>query len=83
MKNQSLFKSKRILIIGIGVLVFGLLFDLFWISIPPQNAPDYLIKERNDLYKILTSIYYFGGIILIFSLIKGIIKLVKKASSKS
>jgi hypothetical protein len=43
-KKKNIISSKPILFIGLGILVFGFLFDLLFINIPPQDAPDYLIK---------------------------------------
>ena len=73
-EKKSIIKTKPILFIGIGIMVFGFLFDIIYISIPPQDPPNYLIKERKELYETLSLIYYVGAFFLLISLINGIIK---------
>jgi Ca2+/Na+ antiporter len=67
-KKKNLFISKPILFIGLGILIIGFIYDIIFINIPPQDAPDYLIKERNELYKKLSIIYNTAYIALAISL---------------
>jgi hypothetical protein len=77
-KKKNLFISKPILFIGLGILIIGFIYDIIFINIPPQDAPDYLIKERNELYKKLSIIYNTAYIALAISLIKGAVEFVIK-----
>lgn len=77
-KKKSLFKSRPILLIGIGILILGFIYDVMYINIPPQDPPAYLIKERQELYKTLTIIYNSGYFILVTSLLKGLMTFINK-----
>ncbi len=74
-------KPIVIIIIGLAILAGGFLFSVLFLNIPPQDPPDWLIKERIELKKTENLIHTVGFGILAAGVLHALIKKFRKNAS--